>query len=39
MAAGWSAANMAAGKITTIMQLRIFKYRALIMATLPSFGD
>src|SRR4029077_17259100 len=31
MAAGWSAANRAAGKIMTIMQLRIFRYKALII--------
>jgi hypothetical protein len=33
MAAGCSAANKAAGKIITIMQLRIFKFNALIMAS------
>src|SRR6266576_3799845 len=31
MAAGWSAANKAAGKIMTIPQLRIFKYKGLII--------
>src|ERR1700676_5163792 len=33
MAAGWSAANKAAGKITINMQLRIFKFRTLIIVS------
>jgi len=37
MAAGWSAANRAAGKITAIMQLKNFKYRALIIASTSAF--
>jgi hypothetical protein len=31
MAAGWFAANKAADKITTVMQLSIFKYKDLII--------
>jgi hypothetical protein len=38
MAAGWSAANKAAGKIMTIMQLRILKNEDFIIADIPSSG-